>query len=64
VEAGPGQTVNIAAVLDHCRQQLASYKVPERLVIVERLPRNQMGKVPRAQLLRLVADSEDSTGEV
>jgi acyl-coenzyme A synthetase/AMP-(fatty) acid ligase len=28
--------------------------VPERMVIVERLPRNQMGKVPRAELLQLL----------
>jgi len=43
------------ALVAHCRGQLAAYKVPEKLVVVEALPRNQMGKVPRPQLLELLA---------
>jgi acyl-CoA synthetase (AMP-forming)/AMP-acid ligase II len=55
VEPRPGEEVDESAVLAYCRQALASYKVPERLVVVERLPRNQMGKVPRHELLQLLA---------
>ncbi len=46
-----------AAILDHCRQQLAGYKVPERIAIVEQLPRNAMGKAPKAELLKLLNES-------
>jgi long-chain acyl-CoA synthetase len=58
VEPRPGEDVDESAVLAYCRQALAAYKVPERLVVVERLPRNQMGKVPRTELLQLLARSE------
>ncbi|HVS69377.1 MAG TPA: class I adenylate-forming enzyme family protein [Mycobacteriales bacterium] len=37
-----------------CREQLADYKVPERWAIVERLPRNAMGKVVRTGLVDLL----------
>ncbi len=32
----------------HCSAQLARYKVPERIVVVDELPRNSMGKLRRA----------------
>ena len=37
-------------LLDYCRQSLASYKTPKRIVFVEELPRNAMGKVQKAKL--------------
>jgi acyl-CoA synthetase (AMP-forming)/AMP-acid ligase II len=42
------------AVRAHCLAHLARYKVPERFVAVEALPRNAMGKVIRADLGSLV----------
>jgi acyl-CoA synthetase (AMP-forming)/AMP-acid ligase II len=39
---------------DHCRANLAGYKVPERFVVVEQLPRNAMGKIARTALPDLV----------
>jgi len=39
----------------HCRQHLAPYKVPARYVEVLRLPRNEVGKVLRAELARSVS---------
>ncbi len=44
-------------VLASCRQQLAPHEVPAAVVFVERLPRNSVGKLIRAQL-RAVASSE------
>jgi acyl-CoA synthetase (AMP-forming)/AMP-acid ligase II len=38
----------------HCLANLARYKVPERFVAVDRLPRNAMGKVVRRELPDLV----------
>jgi acyl-CoA synthetase (AMP-forming)/AMP-acid ligase II len=38
-------------VMAFCRDRMARYKVPERLVVVESLPRNAMGKVVKAELV-------------
>jgi acyl-CoA synthetase (AMP-forming)/AMP-acid ligase II len=38
------------AVRDHCLANLARYKVPERFVVVDSIPRNAMGKVARIEL--------------
>lgn len=39
-----------AAVRRHCEANLAKYKVPERFVRVDQLPRNAMGKITRTEL--------------
>jgi acyl-CoA synthetase (AMP-forming)/AMP-acid ligase II len=54
IEPRPGSVIDRDSVIDHCRAYLAAYKVPERIVVVEQLPRNQMGKVPRPEVLRLL----------
>jgi long-chain acyl-CoA synthetase len=43
-----------AAVRAHCEANLAKYKVPERFVRVDQLPRNAMGKIVRTQLAGLL----------
>jgi acyl-CoA synthetase (AMP-forming)/AMP-acid ligase II len=44
-------TVDIAAILSHCRLRLADFKVPQYLAVREQaLPRNPAGKVLKAQL--------------
>jgi malonyl-CoA/methylmalonyl-CoA synthetase len=30
-----------------CRERLASFKIPRRFVVVEKLPRNALGKVQK-----------------
>jgi long-chain acyl-CoA synthetase len=37
-------------VRDHCREQLAAYKVPRRVVVVDELPRSLIGKVLRREV--------------
>jgi len=46
-------SVDVDALLERCRAELAKYKVPERVVLVDAMPRNSMGKVQRPQLLEL-----------
>ncbi|MBF4579880.1 long-chain-fatty-acid--CoA ligase [Frigoribacterium sp. VKM Ac-2530] len=46
----PGSTVDPEAVRDHCREQLAAYKVPRRVVVVDELPRSLIGKVLRREV--------------
>jgi malonyl-CoA/methylmalonyl-CoA synthetase len=38
------------AFIEHCRTQLASFKVPRRVVFLERLPRTALGKVQKQRL--------------
>jgi acyl-CoA synthetase (AMP-forming)/AMP-acid ligase II len=55
IEPDPGSAVSSDDVLQRCRGELARYKVPERIVVVETLPRNAMGKVQREPLAALFA---------
>lgn len=54
VEPAPGATVDEAGLREHCLVNLAKYKVPERFVVVEALPRNAMGKIVRTRLAEMV----------
>ncbi|MFB8277879.1 class I adenylate-forming enzyme family protein [Nocardia colli] len=51
VVPAPDATVTLAALVDHLRaHEVASFKLPERLEIVESLPRNPVGKLLRREL--------------
>jgi len=54
VEPAPGATVDVDDVRRHLLEQLARYKVPERIAVVDALPRNAMGKIVRADLPALL----------
>jgi acyl-CoA synthetase (AMP-forming)/AMP-acid ligase II len=47
VQLQAGTTATAQELLDHCRSQLARYKVPDRILFVDELPRTQMGKIRR-----------------
>ena len=56
VVPAPGQQVTLESLVDFLRQQeVASFKLPEKLVIVESLPRNPVGKLLRRDLRGLAA---------
>jgi len=38
-------------IISHCKKQLANFKVPKKVVVIDSLPRNAMGKVQK-NLLR------------
>ncbi len=42
-----GQTPDAVEIIAFCRERLASYKKPRRVVFVESLPRNALGKVQK-----------------
>jgi fatty-acyl-CoA synthase len=48
----PGTTLTLESLRDFGSLQLARYKLPKRLVLVEELARNVTGKVSRAELRR------------
>ena len=60
IEPTPGSQPDAGAIIAHCRVALAGYKVPERIVFVEKLPRNQMGKVPRDAVQRILQEQRPS----
>ncbi len=45
-----GADVDEAAIVNHCRQNLARYKVPQSVVFVDEIPHNATGKVLKREL--------------
>ena len=45
-----GATVDEAAICDFCREKLAAYKAPRRVLFVDAFPANALGKVQKARL--------------
>jgi len=50
VVPAPGASLTADAVLDHCRERLARYKLPREVVVAEAIPRRSTGKVERTAL--------------
>lgn len=50
VAVKPGQTIDEAAILAHCRENLARFKCPSRISFIDALPRNATGKVHKPTL--------------
>lgn len=55
----PAESVSLEALVDFLREKdLASFKLPERLVIRDHLPRNAVGKLQRREIRREIAMDE------
>jgi acetyl-CoA synthetase len=50
VVVAPGATATSAELIEHCRGQLAKFKVPKDVVFIDALPRNPSGKVLKREL--------------
>jgi cyclohexanecarboxylate-CoA ligase len=51
VPADPAAPPNLKSIFDHCRESgLMTQKIPERLEIIDEMPRNPSGKVPKHEL--------------
>ncbi len=46
----PSVTANVDELIEHCRAQLARFKVPKDITFVDALPRNPSGKVLKREL--------------
>jgi malonyl-CoA/methylmalonyl-CoA synthetase len=51
----PGATLDEAAIIAALKSQIAAFKVPKRVYVVDDLPRNAMGKVQKNELRKRYA---------
>ena len=54
VELNEGQPFDERAIQSFCRENLAGYKVPAKIVCLSELPRNPTGKIMRRELKKLL----------
>jgi acyl-CoA synthetase (AMP-forming)/AMP-acid ligase II len=63
----PGQAVSPPDLIAYCKAQLAAYKAPKRVELVEALPHTELGKIAtevvRARFLELLAQSNVPPGD-
>ena len=50
IQPRPGQQLKEEDIVEHCRARLAGYKKPRRVIFVDALPRNSLGKVVKREL--------------
>jgi acyl-CoA synthetase (AMP-forming)/AMP-acid ligase II len=53
-----GATITLDEIQAHCRGRLASYKIPQRLIVTGELPKNPTGKIRKGELRRLITTGE------
>jgi benzoate-CoA ligase len=51
-----GRTIDPAALEAHCRERMAAFKRPRRVIVVDELPKTATGKIRRFQLRDAIAD--------
>ena len=49
--------VTLDELRSHCRDRIAYFKLPERLIVVDHIPYSETGKVNRRQLAALIAEN-------
>jgi len=61
----PEQTTSPAALIEHCRNHLARFKVPRYVRLVDALPKTDSGKIDRKRIAALAKEptTEDYAGE-
>lgn len=52
----PGETLDATTLRGWCRDRLSPYKIPRRLLIVEQLPQNALGKTSKPAIRALFAE--------
>ncbi|HWH82863.1 MAG TPA: class I adenylate-forming enzyme family protein [Burkholderiaceae bacterium] len=60
IEPQAGRSVDVAALQAALRERLAPYKLPARIVCMERLPASTTGKLLKAQIKALAASGSDA----
>jgi acyl-CoA synthetase (AMP-forming)/AMP-acid ligase II len=60
IEPQAGRSVDVVALQASLRERLAPYKLPARIVCMERLPASSTGKLLKAQIKALAAAGNDA----
>ena len=58
VIAAEGSTPDPAALIEHCRTSLASYKAPKAVHVIEELPVDAQGKILKRELRKMTVATE------
>ena len=58
----PGQALDAAALVAHCQEHLASFKVPKHVFFCEALPKNPSGKILKRELRQQYQSSASGQG--
>lgn len=53
-----GMTIDEEEVVQYCKERLASYKKPTKVIFVEQLPRTPAGKIKKAELREQLTEGE------
>ena len=48
-----GKTIDVPSVIHSLKKQLSTYKIPKEFKVVDKLPKSSLGKIRRAELLKL-----------
>jgi long-chain acyl-CoA synthetase len=51
----PGSPLSADAITEHCRNRLPSFKTPEQVVLLPRMPHTASGKIAKPELRKLLA---------
>lgn len=57
VQLEEGATLDEQALREHCRELLAAYKVPKRILAIDEMPRSMLGKILRKQVKDQLIDT-------
>ncbi|MGO8957960.1 MAG: AMP-binding protein [Streptosporangiaceae bacterium] len=56
-----GQNAQVRDLIEHCREQLAAFKVPVRIDVLDEIPRTPTGKVQRRRVAEFVTQRRADT---
>lgn len=56
----PGQSVTEQQIIDFCKERLAPYAVPRRLTFLDALPKTEVGKILRRELVDMEAEQQET----
>jgi fatty-acyl-CoA synthase len=53
----PGKIVTAEEIIEYCKEKIATFKVPKKVIIREVLPKNNMGKILKRELKQIYAET-------
>ncbi|MEI8056538.1 MAG: class I adenylate-forming enzyme family protein [Actinomycetes bacterium] len=62
VQPLPGRAIDPDDLIGHCKRNIAAFKVPSRVHVLESMPLTDTGKIARLELRRIAADNSPAAG--